>query len=136
MVVWMFTHKKLLNKIESLNKRALRFLLNGYENSYEQLLEKSGKSNMNLRQITFLCIETYKTIDSLNPDFKKNVFKMKKYNRAVRDRYKLHLNISRTNQVTFRTNSLKCYGTKVWNALPFNIKTAGNLSAFKTLIKK
>ena len=70
----MFSHKKSLNKIESLHKQAPRFLLNDYENSYEQLLEKSGKCNMNLRGIRFLCIEIYKIINSLNPNF------MKKFN--------------------------------------------------------
>ena len=34
-LVWIFSHKKSLNKIESLHKRPLRFLLNNYENSYE-----------------------------------------------------------------------------------------------------
>ena len=63
----MFSHKKSLNKIESLLKRALKSLLNDYENPYKQLLEKSGKSNMNLRRIRFLCIEICKTINSLNP---------------------------------------------------------------------
>ena len=74
----MFSHKKSLNKIEGLHKRALRFLLNDYENSYEELLEKSGKCNMNLQRIRFLCTEIYKTINSLNPDFMKNIFEMKK----------------------------------------------------------
>ena len=122
-LVWIFSHKKSLNKIESLHKRPLRFLLNNYENSYEQLLERSGKCNMNLQWIRFLCIEIYKTIDSLNPDFMKSIFEMKKNNRVVRERYKLNLNIPRTNQVTFGTNSLKSYGPKIWNALLFNIKT-------------
>ena len=61
---------------------------------------------------------------------------MKKNNQVVWDRYKLNLNIPRTNQVTFDTNSLKSYGPKIWKALPFNMKAAENLSAFKTLIKK
>ena len=121
-LVWIFSHKKSLNKIESLHKRPLRFLLNNYENSYEQLLERSGKCNMNLQWIRFLCIEIYKTIDSLNRDFMKSIFEMKKNNRVVRERYKLNLNIPRTNQVTFGTNSLKSYGPKIWNALLFNIK--------------
>ena len=73
----MFLHKKSLNKIESLHKRALRFLLNDYENSYKELLEKSGKCNMNLQRIRSLCIEIYKTINRLNPDFMKNTFEMK-----------------------------------------------------------
>ena len=105
----MFSHKKSINKIESLHKRALRFLLNDYENSYEQLLEKLGKCNMNLRRIRLLCIEIYKTINSLNPDFMKKNFEIKKNNRVVRERYKLNLNIPRTNQVMFGTNSLKSW---------------------------
>ena len=42
------------------------FLLNDYENSYDHLLEKTGKSKIaaqNLRQTRFLCIEIYKTIN-------------------------------------------------------------------------
>ena len=70
-LVWMFSHKKSVNKIESRNKQALRFLLNDYENYYEELLEKSGKWNMNVQRIRFLCIELYKTINSLNSDFMK-----------------------------------------------------------------
>ena len=94
---------------------------------------------MTLQRIRFLCIEIYKAINSLNPDFMKNIFEKKKERkkkRIVRERYKLNLNIPRTNQVTFGTNSLKSYGPKIWNALPFTVKTAENLKAFKTLIKK
>ena len=91
---------------------------------------------MNLRRIRFLYFEIYKTINSLNSDFMKNIFEMKTNNRIAREKYKSNLNIPRTNQVTFGTNSLKSYGPKIWNALPFSIKTAENLKAFKTLIKK
>ena len=70
-LVWMFSHKKSLDKIESLHKRALRFPLNDYENSYEELLEKSEKCNMSLQRMKFLCIEIYKSFNSLNPDFMK-----------------------------------------------------------------
>ena len=66
----------------------------------------------------------------------KNIFDMKTNNRIVREKYKLNLNIPRTNQAMFGTNSLKSYGPKIWNALPFSMKTAENLKAFKTLIEK
>ena len=125
--MWVFSHKKSLNKIESLHKQALKFLLNDYENSYEQLLEKSGKPNMNLRRIIFLCIPINKIINTLNSDFMKNIFEIEKNNRIVRERCKLNLNIPRTNQVTFVTNSLKSYGPKIWNALPFNIYIYTNI---------
>ena len=61
---------------------------------------------------------------------------MKKNNQVVQERYKLNLNIPRTNQVTFGTISLKSYDPKIWRTLPFNIKTAENLEAFITLVKK
>ena len=51
----------------------------------------------------------------------KNIFEMKTNNRIVREKCKLNLNIPRTNQVTFGTNSLKSYGPIIWNALPFYI---------------
>ena len=65
-LVLTLSHKKLLDKIESVHKRALRFLLNDYVSSYEQLLEKSGKCNMNIRRLRILCIEIYKTLNDLN----------------------------------------------------------------------
>ena len=40
-LVWIFSTAKSLNKIESLQKRALRFLYNDYSISYEDLLEKA-----------------------------------------------------------------------------------------------
>ena len=66
----------------------------------------------------------------------KEIFEKRDENRVTRDRYKLNLNISRRNQVTFVAKSLKLYGPKIWSALPVNIKTAKNLNAFKDLIKK
>ena len=47
----------------------------------------------------------------------KEIFEKRDENRVTRDRYKLNLKISRRNQVTFGTKSLKFYGPKIWNAL-------------------
>ena len=89
----MLSHKKSLDKIESLHKRALRFLLNDYVSSYKQLLEKAGKCNMKIRRLTFLCIEIHKTLNDLNPSFMKEIFEKRNENRVTRDRYKLNFNI-------------------------------------------
>ena len=90
---------------------------------------------MNLRQIRFLCIEIYRTISILYPDFMKFFFEMKKNNRVVRNRYKLNLNIPRTNQVASSLMVLLMV-LLFWKTLCFNIKTAEKQSAFTTLIKK
>ena len=49
-LVWNFSSVQPLNKIENLQERALLFLLNDYESTYEDLLEISGYRNMNLRR--------------------------------------------------------------------------------------
>ena len=42
MLVLNFSSAQSLNKIENLQKKALHFLLNNYDSTYEDLLEKSG----------------------------------------------------------------------------------------------
>ena len=59
-LVWIFSTAKSLNKIESLQKRALRFLYNDYSISYEDLLEKAGKVKMSVNRLRNLCAEILK----------------------------------------------------------------------------
>ena len=73
-MVWIFSTAKSLNKIESLQKRALRFLYSDYSISYEDLLEKVGKVKMSEHRLRNLSAEIYKTINTLNPEFMNNNF--------------------------------------------------------------
>ena len=77
-----------MNKIENLQKQALRFLYDDFEASYEDLPSKGGKSKMNVRRLRTLCVEIYKTLNDLNPSFMNNIFKLKINGREVRDKYK------------------------------------------------
>ena len=70
---------------------------NDYESSCEDLLKKSGNRRMNLRRTRSLCIEIYKTINNLNPECMKNLFEVRKTNRAQREQYKLNLEIPKCN---------------------------------------
>ena len=56
-----------------------------------------------------------------------NIYKVKENKRKVREQYKLNLETREGNQVTFGAKILKVYGLKVWNNLPFHIKTYENL---------
>ena len=71
-LVWNFSSAQSLNKI-----RAIRFLLNDYDSTYEDLLQKSGYPNMNLRRQRTLCIEIYKTLNKLNPGYMKDIFNLR-----------------------------------------------------------
>ena len=89
----MFSSTQSLNKIENLQKRALHFLYDDFEASYEDLLSKRGKSKMNVRRLRTLCVEIYKTINDLSPSFMNKIFKLKINGTEVNDKYKLNLDI-------------------------------------------
>ena len=132
----MLASSKSLTKIENLHKRALRFMLDDYSSSYKRILEKSGKFSMDVKRKHKLCIEIYKTLSNLNPSFIKEISELRLSSRPVREQYKLNLSILRKRQVTFGTKSLESLGPKIWNNLPYHIKSAENLNVFKNLIKK
>ena len=131
----MLSSVKSLNKIENLQKRALRFMISDYEKSYDELLRLSGSCAINVRLKTNLCAEIYKILSDLNPSSMREIFETCKTKRAVRERYKINLEIPIVNQASFGTKSLRFYGTKIWNSLPYHIKSAENLLGFKNLIK-
>ena len=134
-LVWIFSTAKFLNKIESLQKRTPRFLYTDYSISYQVLLEKARKVKISVNRLRNLCVEIYKTINKLNPEFMNNIFNVKENERLVRKQYKLNLETPEWNQVTSGTKSLKVYESKVWNSFPFHIKTFENLIQFKSLMK-
>ena len=66
----------------------------------------------------------------------KELFVVRETNILPRIQYKLNLEIPNVNQVTFGEKSLRKYAPRIWNSLPFDIKSAKNLSLFKKLIKQ
>ena len=134
-LVSMFSSTSSLKKIENLQKRALKFLYNDYEISYEELLLKSGRATMNVNGLRILCIEIYKTINNLNPEFKRDLFSLRETSKLIREKYTLNLSIPVHNQVTFGSKNLRAFGPNVWNSLPYHIKSSENLESFKMIIK-
>ena len=116
-LVWMFSSAKPLNKVESLQKRALRFLYEDYVLSYEELLEKAEKETMKVNRLRSLCVEIYKLINNINPTYTNEVFKLRKISTAVRSNYKFNLDVPTINEVSFGGKSLRHYGPKIWNSL-------------------
>ena len=98
--------------MKSLQKQALRFLLDDYDSSYQELSAKSGKSTVNLRNHRYLCIEIFKTLNGINRSFMKELFQLKITNRPVRENYILHMVAPKTNQVKFGTKSLRILAPK------------------------
>ena len=97
----MFSSTKSVNKIEPLQKRALRCLYNNYESPHNTLLAKSSKVNRKASRLRSLCVKIYKSINSINPSFMNEIFKLRVTNRVVRSPYRLNFDITKANQVSF-----------------------------------
>ena len=65
----------------------------------------------------------------------KQIFELTETNRSVREKYQLNLNIPNCNQVTFGKKNLRIFASKIWNSLPYHIKSSKNLESLKTVIK-
>ena len=113
-LVWFVSSSTSLRKIENLHKRALRFLLNDYVSSYEQLLQKSSKASINLRNHKVLWTEVFKTMIDLNPTYMKELFERSVSNkRPIRQNYKMNLVTPKTNQARYGTKSLRSLASKI-----------------------
>ena len=91
----------------------------------------ANKPTVEIRKLSFLAIEIFKTINNLNPSFMKEVFTLNTSRDASRN--KLLVKTQNTNK--YGTNALRSLGPKIWNHLPTEIKNSDNLNTFKILIK-
>ena len=61
-----------MNKIESIQRRALQLLHNDFESNFSRLLDKEKKSTMTIVRLRCLYLEIYKTTNRLNRHYTKN----------------------------------------------------------------
>ena len=132
-VVWMFTSKSSLLKLETIQKRALRFVLDDYASDYHDLLKKADVPGMKIMALRCLAIEVYKCINGLNPKYLNDLFIVKKCKYNLRDDSVINRNKVQT--TNYGLKSFKDYGAKIWNVLPDCCKGAVSLDEFKVLIK-
>ena len=132
-VVWMFTSKSSLSKLEDIQRRALRFVLDDYTSNYHELLNKANVPGVKIMALRYLAIEVYKCVNGLNPKYLNDIFTIKKCKYDLRDDSLINTNkVSTTNH---GLKSFKDYGPKIWNLLPESCKGATSLGEFKDLIK-
>ena len=90
---------------------------------------------MNAKRLRALCVELDKTINTLNPNFMRDLLKLRFLNRLAREKHKMNMIIPEFNQVTYGKKSLRTFGPKLWNSLSYHIKSSENLESFKRTIK-
>ena len=109
------------NKIDSIQKRALRLLYNDYTSTYDSLLAKANKPSMKIKRYPTLALEIFKTLNVLNPTYMQNLFYLRSSSSSARRPN--NIAVVRTNTNAYGTKSLRSMGPQTWNSLPEDIKT-------------
>ncbi len=66
-MVWHFCGKAFTKKIELIQERALKYLLNDEKDTYHEILEECNCTTMLIRRIKTIAMEVFKSLHDLNP---------------------------------------------------------------------
>ena len=62
-LLWYFSSRKTIKKIENIQKKALRFFLNDYSSDFKTLFKKTSKCTMEVKQLRVLALEIFKAFN-------------------------------------------------------------------------
>ena len=93
-----------------MHKSALRLLFDDYESSYRTLLLKANTPTMTVYSLRCLCGGIYTTVNGLNPNYMKNVFKKSDTSRSKQTQNQSNLIVVPPNYYEFGTKTLAFLG--------------------------
>ena len=125
----MLCGRKNVTKLEKLQERALRFVFKDNNSSYADLLKRGNFLSLSAYRIRNLGMEVFKCFHGMNPMYLNNLFCKQEIKYDLRD--KTLLEQPKFSTKTYGYSSFKYYGSKLWNALPFEIKNTENYDEFK-----
>ena len=131
--VWMFHSRKMNNKINRLQERALRIAYKGYASSFLSLLEKDGSLTIHQKDVQLLITEKFKTTNNLNPSFMDEIFLQRSVTYNLRNTNTFLLPMVHT--VNHGTETIRYRGQRIWRSLPQEIKNSHSVQQFKNNIK-
>ena len=68
-LVWTFANKCSIDKILKIRKRILQIVYDIYDESYENLLSRSGVISIHQKHLRYLAVKVYKSLTKLNSGF-------------------------------------------------------------------
>ena len=119
-VVWHFCSCRNSEKLESLNKRALRVVFNGRESTYSQLLDRTAATSLYNLRVQNMLFTIHKCIHiNFYPAYLKDLLKLRSTVYSLRGTDILSL--CRPASTSYGLHSFKSFACKTWNSLPENV---------------
>jgi hypothetical protein len=127
-LVWHFCGTVNAAKLERLQYRALKFVYQDWDSSYETLLEKAKLPTLELARTRSIILEVYKAVNHISPPFMWNLFTPKENRYNLRRNNQMCIQHSRTKA---GMKSLAIHGAQLWNQLSDDFKNC-DLTTFKS----
>ena len=68
-LIWMFTSKNTMLKVNKIHWRTLRVVYDDYSSTYEELFPSHNDISIHQKHLKHLAIEVYKSLANMNPEF-------------------------------------------------------------------
>ena len=130
----MFHSRRTNNKINRLHETALRIIYDEDVSTFDQLLAIFKSFRIHHQNIQRLLTEIYKALHDLPGNSLKELFVKRESTISLQS--KPELVIPSENSVLKDKNSLRYFGSVIWNSLPIEIREDHSISSFATKAKQ
>ena len=111
-LVWHFCGEVNIKKIEEIQERALRFIYQDYNSSYDTLLDKSKLPSLKVRRLRAIALEAFKILNNQTPIYLNDILTYKPHS------YSNTVEIPQVRTSSYGVRSFRSSAAKIWNSLP------------------
>ena len=127
-----FCGKVNTKKIEKIQERALRFIYQDYNSSYDALLNKSQLPSHGVRRLRAIALEAFKFLNNQTPVYLSVILTFKSHSYSFRFTNTIEVPQVRTNK--YGVKSFRSTAAKMWNSLPQQFREIITVESFRSQI--
>ena len=133
--VWHHCSARSKDKLEQLNKQALRVVLDDQSSTYEELLRKLHMATLEQRRVQNMLVTVYKCLHGAAPSNLRTYLQVRKAGTHILRGY-AELKLPAVRTTTFGLHSFHYLASNAWNKLLDTTRKADTLSMFKHKLKQ
>ena len=134
-IIWHFCSASDREKMESIQRRALRLVYKDKHLSYDDMLVRSNMIRLSLARLHSIAIETFKCMKGLNPEYISHLFKPNSNSIQTRQHSNLDIIVPYVKTTSYGLHSIRYIAAKIWNDIPRSFKEVNSVNDFKSLIR-
>ena len=131
-LVWHFCVEVNTKKIEKIQERALRFIYQDYNSSYDILLSRSQLLSLRVRRQRAIALEAFKILNNQTPVYLIDLLTYKSHSYSFR--YTNTVEVPQVRTSTYDVRSFHSPAAKMWNSLPQDFRKITSIEQFRTQI--